>query len=47
MGIHFVNGELVGDGAIDASAPEALMYEVNANGKLELIGVEYVVFKEA
>ena len=47
MGIHFVNGELAGDGVIDASAPEALMYEVKANGKLELTGVEYVVFKEA
>ena len=28
MGIHFVNGALVGDGVIDAAKPEALMYEV-------------------
>jgi hypothetical protein len=47
MGIHFVNGTLVGDGVIDAPKPEALMYEVKANGRLELLGVEYVVFKEA
>ena len=47
MGIHFVNGALAGDGAIDASTPEALMYEVKANGNLELVGAEYVVFKEA
>ena len=47
MGIHFVNGALAGDGAIDAAAPEALMYEVKANGSLELVGVEYVVFKDA
>ena len=47
MGIHFVNGALVGDGAIDASTPEALMYDVNGNGNLELLGAEYVVFKDA
>ena len=47
MGIHFVNGALAGDGAIDASTPEALMYEVKPGGNLELIGVEYVVFKDA
>src|SRR5919108_4862934 len=27
MGIHYVNGALVGDGEIDASHPEALIYE--------------------
>jgi hypothetical protein len=47
MGIHFVNGALVGDPQIDAEQPEALMYEVRPNGKLALIGVEYVVFKDA
>ena len=46
MGIHLVNGDLVGDGLLDASSPEALMYEVK-NGKLQLIGVEYVVIAEA
>jgi hypothetical protein len=47
MGIHFVNAQLVGDGVLNPSTPEALMYEQKANGSLELIGVEYVVFKEA
>jgi hypothetical protein len=28
MGIHFVNGNLVGDGELDAQHPEALLYEV-------------------
>jgi hypothetical protein len=46
MGIHFVNGTLAGDAVIDAGSPEALMYEVAANGRLELVGVEYVVFQE-
>jgi hypothetical protein len=46
MGIHFANGNLVGDGALDASYPEALLYEPKS-GKLELVGVEYVVIAEA
>jgi hypothetical protein len=45
MGIHFVNGELVADGTVDATTPEAVMYEPQADGTLALIGVEYVVFK--
>ena len=47
MGIHFVNAALVGDGAIDAAKPEALMYNARADGRLELLGAEYVVFKDA
>jgi hypothetical protein len=46
MGIHFVNGDLVGDGEVDASQPEALIYEFR-NGHLRLVGVEYVVIAEA
>ena len=46
MGVHYVNGELVGDGKLDASRPEALMYEPR-NGKLELVGVEYIVLAAA
>ncbi|MBZ5602282.1 MAG: hypothetical protein LAO79_08250 [Acidobacteriia bacterium] len=42
MGIHYVNGLLVGDGEIDASRPEALIYEPTALG-LRLVGVEYIV----
>src|ERR1044071_4355375 len=46
MGIHFVNGDLVGDGQLDAAHPEALIYEFN-DGRLQLVGVEYVVIAEA
>jgi hypothetical protein len=42
MGIHYVNGTLVGDGEVDASRPEALIYEPS-NGRLRLVGVEFVV----
>lgn len=42
MGIHYVNGDLIGDGQIDANHPEALIYEPQGN-KLRLVGVEYIV----
>jgi len=43
MGIHYLNGQLVGDGEIDARHPEALIYEPDADGRLRLVGVEYIV----
>ena len=45
MGIHYVNiGKLKDDG-IDLAHPEAVMYEPSADGKLTLIGVEYITSK--
>jgi hypothetical protein len=46
MGIHYVNGGLL-DGSIDAKHPEALVYEPEANGKLKLGALEYIVFQDA
>ena len=43
MGIHYVNGTLVGDGKIEKETPEALIYEPAGGGKLRLVGVEYIV----
>ncbi len=45
MGIHYVNGSLVGAGVVDAATPQALVYEPQANGRLRLVAVEYVVFQ--
>jgi hypothetical protein len=46
MGDHFVNGELLLDeGVIDATAPEALVYEQRPNGTYKLVALEYIVFK--
>jgi hypothetical protein len=42
MGIHYVNGGLVGDGLIDVTHPEALIYEP-VGDKRRLVGVEYIV----
>ena len=41
MGIHAVNGPLIGDPAIDPLRPELLLYVPGPNGKLRLVGVEY------
>jgi hypothetical protein len=42
MGIHYVNGTLVGDGQLDIFHPEALIYEPEGNAR-RLVGVEYIV----
>jgi len=42
MGVHYVDGTLVGDGNIDGSRPEALIYEPVGDG-LRLVGVEFIV----
>ena len=46
MGIHYLNGGLI-DAVLDPLHPEAVMYEPQKNGKLELVGVEYIVFQDA
>jgi hypothetical protein len=44
MGVHQVNMSLL-DGTIDATAPEALVYEPRNDGSLKLVALEYVVFQ--
>jgi hypothetical protein len=46
MGIHYVNGALVGSGVIDALHPQALVYEPQPDGQLSLVAVEYVAFQK-
>ena len=47
MGIHFVNGNFVGDTVLDPQQPEALVYEPSENGQLKLVALEYIVFQAA
>jgi hypothetical protein len=55
MGYHLVNVPLRGgaanpaaaDATIDLLRPEMLLYEKQTNGKVRLVGVEYIVFKAA
>ena len=43
MGIHYVRGDIVGDGAVSVRTPEALVYE-KRHGRMHLVALEYVVF---
>ncbi|HUQ45045.1 MAG TPA: hypothetical protein VM033_00255 [Gemmatimonadaceae bacterium] len=55
MGYHRVNVALrggaadpaAGDAVIDVDKPEMLLYEKSAAGAMQLVGVEYIVFKAA
>lgn len=42
MGFHYINTNLL-DTELDAAQPEAMVYAPDANGKLKLAGVEYIV----
>lgn len=46
MGLHYVNGALVNSGVIDATRPPIVIYEPTANGKLKLIGADFLVFAD-
>jgi hypothetical protein len=47
MGLHYVNLALVGDGELDPAQPEIVIYEPAPNGRLRLIGADYLVFADA
>jgi hypothetical protein len=47
MGLHYVNLPLVADGELDPARPEIVIYEPLPNGKLRLIGADYLVFAAA
>lgn len=43
MGVHFILPSRIGDGALNANEPEALIYEPMPNGAMRLVGVEFIV----
>lgn len=53
MGVHYVNlslvnGEtLLGNGQLDPTKPQALIYEPQPNGEMKLVGVEYIILASA
>jgi len=47
MGMHFANMNLVSDGELDATRPEIVLYEPQPNGRLRLIGADYLVLADA
>jgi hypothetical protein len=47
MGLHYVNGGLVGSGVLDATRPQIVIYEAQPDGSLKLIGADYLLFANA
>jgi len=45
MGVHLINHTFV-DGELDPSKPEALIFEPQPDGRMRIVGVEYIVPKE-
>lgn len=43
QGFHYLNPTLASDAIVDPLTPELLMYEPSPTGKLELVGVDYVI----
>jgi hypothetical protein len=43
MGMHFINGSLVGSGVIDAAHPQIVLYEPTSDGGVRLTGADYLV----
>jgi hypothetical protein len=47
MGLHYVNLDLVGAGAIDPEHPQIVIYEPTQDGKLKLIGADFLIIASA
>ncbi|MGA7241553.1 MAG: hypothetical protein WBX19_00145 [Terracidiphilus sp.] len=53
MGIHYVNGSLLSgatllaNGQLDATKPQAIIYEPQPNGELKLVAVEFIILANA
>lgn len=47
MGLHYVNGDLVSRGVLDATHPQIVIYEAMPGGHLRLTGADYLLFQAA
>ena len=43
MGIHFINPSRIGNPSLDPAEPEVLLYLPDKHGRMQLIGLEYVL----
>jgi hypothetical protein len=46
MGLHYVNGALVGKGELDPTRPQIVIYEPLPNGEMKLIGADFLVLAD-
>jgi hypothetical protein len=47
MGLHYVNGDLVNSGVLDATRPQIVIYEAMPDGSRQLIGADYLLIADA
>jgi hypothetical protein len=47
MGLHYVNDTLVGNGVVDVTRPQIVLYEAHSDGSLKLTGADYLVIASA
>lgn len=47
MGLHFVNGAIIATGELDPRRPQIVIYEPREDGRLQLIGADYLLFADA
>ena len=47
MGLHYVNGNLLNEGIVDATRPQIVIYEPTSSGRPRLIGADFLVFADA
>ena len=47
MGLHYVNGNFVQAGVLDATHPQIVIYEAQPDGRLKLTGADYLLIKDA
>jgi hypothetical protein len=46
MGLHYVNMALVRSGVVDANKPQIVIYEPQRDGRLQLIGADFLVLAD-
>jgi hypothetical protein len=47
MGLHYVNGDIVAKGELDATHPQIIIYEATPGGRPRLTGADYLLFQAA
>jgi hypothetical protein len=51
MGLHFLNGDLLNEvnngSAFDPTRPQIVLYEPTSDGRLGLVGADFLVFADA
>jgi hypothetical protein len=51
MGLHFLNGDLLNEvnneGVFDPTRPQIVLYEPGSDGRLRLVGADFLVFADA